>query len=487
MDPFYVLLSIGIYFGILLFISWVTARKADSDAYFLGNHASPWLVVALGMIGDSLSGVTFISVPGKVGTGQFSYMQLVFGYFFGYMIITRVLLPLYYRMNLTSIYSYLRERFGVYSERTGSGLFILSRLLGAAARLYLAVGVLQLFVFQQLGVPFGLTVFLIIGLMLLYTYRGGIKTLVWTDMMQSGFLILGVVLSIIAISSQLNMGFTDMVNTVSGSSYSKTFFWDWKEKNFFFKEFLGGIFIAVAMTGLDQNMMQKNLSCRSLADAQKNIRLFSIILVVVNVFFLTLGALLWIYSEQIGIPIPEKTDHLFPSLALGPLGAMAGLAFILGLTAATFSSADSVLTTLTTAFYIDFLGLDKGGEQVNRKRRRIQIHFVFAILLGLVILLFHAFNQQAIIDTVLLVAAYTYGPMLGLFAFGIFTKRKVMDKAVPFICILSPVLTFILSFFSKQLFSGYQFGNELLIVNAGFTFAGLFFTSSPSQTNPSRL
>lgn len=478
MEAHYVLISIAVYFSFLLLISWVTSRKADNDSYFIGNHASPWLVVALGMIGDSLSGVTFISVPGKVGVGQFSYMQLVLGYFFGYMIITQVLLPLYYRMNLTSIYTYLRDRFGVFSERTGSGLFIVSRLLGAAARLYLAVGVLQLFVFNQLGVPFWLTVFIVIGLMLLYTYRGGIKTLVWTDMMQSGFLLLGVLLSIIAISSQLNMGLGDMVSSIKESEYSTTFFWDWKAKNFFFKEFLGGIFIAVAMTGLDQNMMQKNLSCRSLKDAQKNIRLFSVILVVVNVFFLALGALLWIYAGQLGITLPEKTDHLFPTLALGPLGTLAGLAFILGLTAATFSSADSVLTTLTTAFYIDFLGLDKkAGEQGSKKARRIQIHIVFAILLGLVILLFHAFNQQAIIDTVLMVAAYTYGPMLGLFAFGIFTKRKVMDRAVPFICLLAPALTFLLSYFSKEIFFGYQFGNELLVVNGGITMLGLFLLS----------
>lgn len=482
------------YFGFLLFISWFTSRKADSASYFLGNKQSPWYAVALGMIGDSLSGVTYISVPGAVETGQFSYFQLVLGYFFGYMVITQVLLPLYYKMNLTSIYSYLESRFGTVSQRTGSFFFILSRLLGAGGRLYLAAGVLQLFVFDHLfpdfKIPFALTVTVIISLMLVYTYRGGIKTLVWTDMFQSGFLVLGVVLSIAAILSQMNWGIGDVVNAFGNSEHTQIFFWDVNAKSFFFKQFFGGMFIAIVMTGLDQNMMQKNLSLRTLGEAQKNIRWFSVVLIAVNFLFLSLGALLYIYASAKGITLDMKdgktvTDAVFPTLALNHLGQFAAVVFILGLIASTFSSADSVLTSLTTSFIIDFkvgkkrkknslsdVVIDDPGEKEDTRLRHI-IHISFAALLLLVILIFKLMNNDAIINTILSIATYTYGPLLGMFAFGIFTKAEIRDRLVPVVCVLSPLICYGLSMNSKVWFNGYEFGHEILILNGTLTFFGL--------------
>ncbi len=485
MSPGLILICIATYFFILLAIAWYTGRNTGSEGYFLGNKASPWIAVAFGMIGDSLSGVTFISVPGAVGLSQFSYMQLVFGYFFGYIVITQVLLPLYYRMNLTSIYSYLGERMGSYAEKTGAFYFILSRTLGAAARLYLAALVLQVFVFDHFHVPFGISVSLIIFLMLAYTFRGGIKTLVWTDAFQSTFLLLGVILSIFAIGNSLDLSVFQMAGKIADSDLSTTFFWDWREKNFFFKQFFGGMFIAIAMTGLDQNMMQKNLSCRSLPDAQKNIRWFSLVLVIVNVFFLSLGVLLYLFVSEKGIQVPLNadgkviTDKLFPVLALEHLGIFAGLAFIVGLTAATFSSADSVLTTLTTSFYYDFLGLHKRTDKSEKEKAglRTAIHIMFAVILLMVILLFRILNNQAIIDTVLWLAGYTYGPLLGLFAFGILTRHGINDKWVPVVALVSPGLTFLLEKFSPVLLNGYKFGNEILLLNGLITFSLLYMVS----------
>jgi SSS family transporter len=487
MTPALIISCIAGYFGLLLLIAWYTSRNADNNAYFLGNKASPWYAVAFGMIGDSLSGVTFISVPGAVGNAQFSYFQLVLGYFVGYFVISYVLLPLYYRLNLTSIYSYLQQRFGDVSQKTGSFFFLLSRIVGAAGRLFLAVVVLQIFVFDHFDVPFTLSVLIIIALMLIYTYRGGIKTLVWTDTFQSTFLLLGVILSIIAIAGELDLNFTGIVESVKESPYSQIFFWDVNEKSYFWKQFLGGAFIAIAMTGLDQNMMQKNLSCRSLGEAQQNINSFSFIVVIVNLFFLSLGALLFIYASTKGVAGDilagnAPTDGLFPTLALNHLGMFAGLAFIVGLTAATFSSADSVLTTLTTSFYIDFLKIDESKESEKKKTsKRHLIHVSFGILLLLVILLFKALNaDNAVINTILTVAGYTYGPLLGLFAFGLFTKKQVHDKLVPVVCLLSPAICYFLSSNSVEWFGGYKFGHELLIVNGSVTFLGLLIISRRS-------
>jgi len=486
MSPWFIITCIGLYFSLLLLIAWFTSKKATNESYFTGNHVSPWLAVAFGMIGDSLSGVTFISVPGQVGQNNFYYLQLVLGYFAGYFVVSRVLLPVYYKMNLVSIYTYLFERFGVVSQKTGAFFFILSRVLGAAGRLYLAASVIQLFVFDAFGVPFALSVAIIISLMLLYTYKGGIKTLVWTDTLQSGFLLLGVIFSIVFIAQDLNYGPADLFSAVSHSQYAQVFDFNWFNKTNFFKQFLGGAFITIAMTGLDQNMMQKNLSCKSLGDAQKNMESFSLVMVLVNVFFLSLGALLYIYAEQKGIAIPSNpisgkadTDKLFPMLALQYLGAGAGLVFIVGLTAATFSSADSVLTTLTTSFYIDFLNIEKSTKTEKEKTNiRKKVHLGFALILLIVILVFRALNSKAIIDTILMIATYTYGPLLGLFAFGIFTKINITDKYVWIISIAAPLICYVLSENSATWFAGYKFGYELLLLNGLLTFLGLYLISN---------
>ncbi|MBK6772700.1 MAG: sodium:solute symporter [Ignavibacteria bacterium] len=473
MSPFFIITLILLYFSILLSISWYTGRNATSQSYYLGNKKSPWFLVAFGLIGDSLSGVTFISIPGAVAKDQFSYMQIVLGYLIGYIVIAKVLLPLYYKLNLTSIYSFLGQRLGTSSEKTGSFFFLLSRLIGAAFRLYISAAVLQIFIFDQWGMPFAVTSTIVIGLILLYTYRGGIRTLVWTDSVQSLFLLAGVIFSIIAICNTLDLGLSDIFSTIQNSKYSQVFFWNWQEKNFFFKQFLSGVFIAIVMTGLDQNMMQKNLSCKSLPDAQKNIYVYSSIAVFVNLFFVMLGALLYIYADAKGISIPAKTDELFPLLALNYLGSFAAVVFILGITAATFSSADSVLTTLTTSFCIDFLKVNSSNENAKEKKIRHIVHIAFAVLLLLIIILFREINNDAVINTVFRVAGYTYGPLLGLFAFGLYTKISVKDKFVPVVCILAPLLSYLLDTNSVKLFNGYKFGFEILLLNGLITFAGL--------------
>jgi Na+/proline symporter len=485
MNPYLILGFIAIYFFVLIGISYVTGKNADNDSFFIGNRKSHWFLIALGLIGDSLSGVTFISVPGKVVYDQFSYLQLVFGYLVGYWIISYVLLPVYYKLQLTSIYSYLLNRFGIFSQKTGSFFFILSRLLGAGGRLFLAVGTIQYFVFDRLGVPFYLTVAIMIALMIAYTYKGGIKTLVWTDSFQSILLLGGLIFSIIAIGSQLHLGLGGMVTEVKNSSYSQIFFWNFKEKTYFWKQFLGGIFIAVAMTGLDQNMMQKNLSCPNLKDAQKNIMSFSFVMVMVNVLFISLGALLFLYASKMNVPLEInevtgkiRTDKVFPTLALNYLGTVAGLAFIVGLTAATFSSADSVLTTLATSFCIDFLNFEGDVYDDKQKMRiRKRVHIISALLLFFVIVIFKEANNQAIIDTILYVAGFTYGPLLGMFAFGLFTRVRVNDGLVPFICIISPVICYFLDMYSVRLFNGYKIGPELILINGLLTFLLMFSTS----------
>jgi SSS family transporter len=473
MTPLLIISCIAIYFSILLFISWYTSKNATQQSYFIGNRKSAWYLVAFGLIGDSLSGVTFVSVPGAVYNQQFGYMQLVLGYLLGYLVIAKVLLPLYYKLQLTSIYSYLGTRFGHNSQKTGSFFFILSRLIGAAFRLYISATVLQLFIFDAWGVPFWLTVSVVIALILLYTYRGGIKTLVWTDTLQSGFLLLGVILSIVAIANALNLDFIGIVRTVNESPYSQIFFWDWQAKSNFFKQFFSGAFIAIVMTGLDQNMMQKNLSCKSLGEAQKNIYWFSFVLIFVNLFFVSLGALLYAYATKMGIELPTKTDQLFPLLALNHLGIFAAIVFVLGITAATFSSADSVLTTLTTSFCIDFLGQNPDVESTKSRNTRHLVHITFAFLLLMVIIIFQKINNDAVINSVFTAAGYTYGPLLGLFGLGLFTNIKVKDRWVPIICIISPILVWIVDKNSAEWMGGYKFGFELLMLNGLITFIGL--------------
>ena len=484
-SPVLIVSFIVVYFLFLLFIGWYTSRNSTANSYFMGNKQSPWYLVAFGMIGDSLSGVTFISVPGTVGTNHFSYLQLVFGYFVGYFIISHVLLPIYYRLNLTSVYEYLLQRFGKVTQKTGSVFFIVSRLVGAAGRLFLAASVIQFFVFDQfttVKVPFALSVSVILLLMLLYTYRGGIKTLVYTDTFQSLFLVLGVVLSIAAIISKMDISFGTAISNIYSSDYSETFFFDFKKTNFVLKEFVGGVFIAVAMTGLDQNMMQKNLTFKSLKEAQKNIFWFSIVMMVVTFCFLSLGALLFQYYDYAGLTLPTNaetgkviTDKVFPNLALNHLGVFAGLVFIIGLTAATFSSADSVLTTLTTSAYIDILELEdnKKLSDLKKKQYRTAIHVGFAVLLWIIIIGFDLMNKTAIISTILMLAGYTYGPLLALFAAGLFTKLNFKDKWVPLACVMGPLVCYYVKESTLKYPTGYQIGNELILVNGIITFACL--------------
>ncbi len=474
-----ILLCIVFYFCVLVSIAYFTGKDADSDSYFVGNKKSLWFVVAFGLIGDSLSGVTYISVPGSVSAAKFNYFQMVLGYIIGYWTISYVLLPLYYKMQLTSIYTYLHDRIGTVSQRTGAFFFILSRIIGAGARLFLASIVLQRFVFDGFGIPFPITVSVIILLIWLYTYKGGIKTLVWTDMLQSSFLLLGVIFSILFIASQLNLSLSGIIREVRNAEYSQVFFWDWKAKNYFWKQFIGGAFIAICMTGLDQNMMQKNLSCKSLSEAQKNLNAFSIIVVFVNLLFLGLGALLYIYANSKQIQIPTRGDELFPFLAFNHLGTFAGLVFVIGLTAATFNSADSVLTTLTTSFYIDFLRKETDNTNEHTRLRNL-IHIGFAVILFFTVLMFSLFNDQSMIFLVMDVAGITYGPLLGLFMFGIFTKRHPKDAFVPIVCLLSAgICTFLYvsTKYSYNWLNGYAFGAELLIINGLITFIGLYLIS----------
>ena len=457
-------------------VSWITSRKANNKAFFVGNKNSPWFVVAYGMVGASLSGVTFISIPGWVNDFQFSYMVVVLGYLLGYLVIAKVLLPLYYRLNLTSIYSYLESRFGFWSYKTGAFYFLLSRIIGASFRMFLIVNVLQIFVFDAWNIPFGLTISLFILLIWLYTFKGGIKTIVWTDTLQTTFMLLSVGLSVYLISDALNVSFSSMVTLVQESDYSKMFYFtEWRDSRFFLKQFISGMFLAIVMTGLDQDMMQKNLSCRNLKDAQKNVLTLSWILVPVNLLFLFLGAVLYIFAAKSGIAIPALTDDLFPTIALQHLGTFAGIVFLIGLIAAAYSSADSALTALTTSFTIDFLNVEK-KENLDEKakiRMRTFAHVGISVVVLIVIMVFRAINDEAVIKKLFTIAGYTYGPLLGLFSFGLFTSFKVKDKWVPLVAILSPLISYYISVNSEEWLWGYKVGFELLLLNGLLTFLGL--------------
>jgi len=471
-----ILISFLLYTLMIFMVTWITSRKATNEGFFIGNKASPWYVVAYGMIGASLSGVTFMSVPGWVETTQFSYLMVVFGYLVGYFIIATVLMPMYYKLNLTSIYTYLDYRFGFFSYKTGAFFFLLSRTIGASFRMFFVINVLQIFVFEQWGVPFWLTVVIFIMLIIAYTFKGGIKTIIWTDTLQTTFILLAVVLSIILISRELNFSFTDLLNNVINNKISKVFYTEWQDKRFFVKQFLSGIFISIVMTGLDQEMMQKNLSCRNLRDAQKNMFTFSVVLVLVNLMFLFLGAVLYLYTDAKEIIVSGTSDNVFPVVALKYLGPFAGLVFIIGLISAAYPSADGALTSLTTSVCIDFIGLDKKTHLNEKQKKRIRytVHICFALILLFVIVIFQLVNNKAVIDKLFTVAGYTYGPLLGLYAFGLFTKFKVKDIFVPVICILSPVFCYFLSEHSENWLSGYKFGFELLILNGLITFLSLF-------------
>nr|WP_219921420.1 sodium:solute symporter [Rufibacter sp. XAAS-G3-1] len=461
----------------LLAVSLVTSKKGESTtAFFLANRDSPWYVVAFGMIGTTLSGITFVSIPGMVEKTGFTYLQMVLGYALGYLVIGLVLLPLYYRLRLVSIYTYLEQRFGFWSYKTGSAFFLLSRTMSAALRLYLVAGVLQLAVFGPLGIPFAGTVGITIAFIWVYTFRGGMKTIIWTDTIQTLAMLLCLGICIWVVSEELNLSFTGMVDTISQSRYAQIWEWDAKAPNFLLKQLLAGTFITIAMTGLDQDMMQKNLSCRNLPEAQKNMFWFTVILLVVNLLFLCLGALLYIYASQKGILLPAKGDDVFPELALHHFPAIAGLAFILGITAITYASADSALTSLTTAFCVDFLDFGHRPE-AERIRYKNWVHLGFSALLMVVILLFRLYNDESIIATLFTLVGYTYGPLLGLYSFGLLTKKTVRDRAVPLIGVLSPVLTYVISANSQEWFWGYQFGFEVLLLNGLLMFLGLWLVA----------
>jgi len=492
------IIVLSVYFLFLYIISKVTKGNEDNDTFFLGKRKSPWFIVAYGMIGVSLSGITFLSVPGWVKEQEFFYMQMVLGYVPGYLFISFILLPIYYKMKVYSIYEYLRERFGYYSHKSGSAYFFLSRILGASLRLFLVAEVLQLIFFDKLGIPFFVTTLFTIFLIWLYTHRGGIKTIIWTDTLQTTFMLLTVVICIYTIF--LELGYTSITESIESSNFSLNMFMfeDFSNSKNFFRYFFAGMFIAIAMTGLDQDMMQKNLSCKNLRDAQKNMIWLSIILVFVNIIFLYLGAMLYQYAFVNNIN--AEGDQLFVEvIRSGKLGLFVFILFLLGLMSAAYSSADSALTSLTTSFCVDFLGMKKKNkkfklffiDRANSKKpifstllSRRRIHIFISFLLFLVILLVKYLNNDSIISTLFTLAGYTYGPLLGLFAFGLFTKRSIIDGYTPYIVIISPLLTYLLGKYDMLLI-GFNFNYELLIINGLITFLGLYIVSKKStQVRP---
>lgn len=516
LTPSLILGIIGAYFLLLIGIAYWTGRKANNQDFFTANRSSPWYLVAFGMIGTSLSGVTFISVPGMVGAVyltsgtdqatnmEFSYMQMVLGYLAGYTVIALLLLPLYYRLQLTSIYTYLEERFGNASYKTGAGFFLLSRIVGASFRLYLVAMVMYLFVFEPWGIPFWMVSFFTIVLIWIYTFKGGIKTIVWTDTLQTLFMLIAVTMTVIELTDALGLSMGGLWSSIQSEGLGQIFFFEggWSDPNNFFKQFFAGMFIAIVMTGLDQDMMQKNLTCRNIGEAQKNMFSFSIVLVFVNFFFLMLGALLAMYALRNGIAY-DRADSLYPTIALEHLPWEVGVVFIIGLVAAAYSSADSALTALTTSFCVDFLGFKNAkndspevtsvrGEDIldssvgaslskentANERTRHRVHIGFSIVLFLVIVIFWLINDDSVVVLLFKFAGYTYGPLLGLYAFGLFTSRKVIDNLVPVVCLLAPILTYLITRNSEALLWGYKFGFELLLVNGLLTFVGLWGISN---------
>jgi len=427
MNPYLVIGIVLGYFLILIVVSLLTSRKADSQTFFTGNRKSPWYVVAFGMVGTAISGVTFVSVPGEVGNSAFSYLQFIFGNIVGFWVVAAVLLPLYYRLNLVSIYTFLNQRFGIYSHKTGSFFFLVSKLIGSAFRLFIVAVVLQIGFFDAFHIPFAVTVTTTIGLVWVYTFKGGVKTIIWTDTLQTLFLIIAVIFTIISISKSFGWNTGTLLNEIFKDSNSQIFFWEWRSGNNFFKQFIAGMFVTIVIVGMDQDMMQKNLTCRNIKDAQKNMVVFSFAFLFTVFLFLCLGAMLYIYAGKSGIAIPEKTDDLYPMLALHYFALPVGVAFLLGIIAAAYSSADSALTALTTSFSVDFLNIEKYEEHKIQKIKRWS-HLMFSVLLILIILFFKTINNESIVMAVFRVAGYTYGPILGLFVFGMYSKRIVNDK-----------------------------------------------------------
>ncbi|OYQ32094.1 sodium:solute symporter [Flavobacterium cyanobacteriorum] len=492
-----ILSIIILYFGILILISRLVSRKDSSnDTFFKANKNSKWYLVAFGMIGTALSGVTFISVPGEVGApsgAQFKYFQFIIGNAIGFIIIAKVLLPLYYRLNLTSIYTYIEGRMGYFSYKTSATIFLISRTIGSAFRLYLVVLVLQRYVFDDFGVPFAVTVLISLLLIFAYTYKGGLKTIIITDTLQTLFLVSSVFFTIYFICDSLNLSLPEAFETVKKSNYSKIFFFeDFITNRFhFIKQVLGGIFVTIAMVGLDQDLMQKNLSCKNIGEAQKNMFTFTGIFVIINLFFLGVGALLYIFAENNGIAVPEvngtpRTDLLFPEIAFNHLALIPSIIFLLGLTAATFATTDSALTALTTSFCVDFLGMDKEEnlKKENNIRTRHMVHLLFSLAMFLVIILFNYVNDDSVVSMIFRIAGYTYGPLLGLYSFGLFMKNfEVRDRLVPLVCLISPAVTYFISAYSSTLLGGYTFDNELIIINGMVTFILLLFISRKHNAN----
>lgn len=476
-----IIFLVFILYTLLLFgITILTSRKADAKSFFQGNKKSPWFVVAYGMIGASLSGVTFMSVPGWVNDRMFTYMLMVFGYFLGYLVIAFVLMPTYYKLNLVSIYTYLEKRFGSFSHKTGSAFFILSRCLGASLRMFIVIIVLYNFIFKAWGLPFELTVLMFLLLILAFTIKGGVKTIVWTDTLQTTFMLLALVLCFLMIAHSLGFSFSGMINHISHSEYFTFIETDSSSRNCWWKQILGGMFICIAMTGLDQEMMQKNLSCKNIRSAQKNMITFSLILFVVNFLFLMLGASLYIYKAQNGIS--ATGDDLFAQVAINYLPPIASIIFIIGLISALYPSADGALTSLTTAFCIDFLNFESRKDKTEKQKTHIRhwVHIAFALLFTVVIIFYYHNKNEHLIDILYQVASITYGPLLGLFAFGLSNKRVVRDKLVPLICILAPIICFVLNNNSKLWFN-YSFDFELLLLNGLLTYMGLFIISKKQK------
>lgn len=480
-----ILLIIIAYFCLLLLIAWITGRKnSGNDAFFLGNRQSPWLIVSIGMIGTSLSGVTFVSVPGMVRSIDMTYMQTVLGFFVGYILIAKILLPLYYKLKLTTIYSYLKDRIGQRGYKTGASFFLLSKIVGAAARLYLVVLILQNYVFSAWHIPFGVTVVISIFLVWLYTFRSGIKTIIWTDTLQAICLIGMLILIIWQVKDQMGLDMRGMVDTIASSPHFRIFeFDDWHSTQHFAKQFFSGIFITIVMTGLDQDMMQKNLSCKNLRAAQKNMYTYGFAFTPVNFLFLCLGVLLIVFAQQQQIALPEMNDDILPMFcASGMLGNSILIFFTIGIIAAAFSSADSALTALTTSFCVDILGIER-EEAGKAKRTRLKVHLLISVLFALIIIVFKAVNNRSVIDAIYMIASYTYGPLLGLFVFGLFTRRRPRDKYVPYICIASPLICFA----TDQLvahYTGYRFGYEMLMLNGLITFTGLWISAARRSLLP---
>ena len=488
------------YFVLLLAVAWYTSRGSNNESFFIGNRKSNWMLVAFGMIGTSLSGVTFVSVPGSVGSSNFYYFQIVLGYLLGYMVIAFVLLPLYYRMNLTSIYTYLERRFGVNAHKAGASFFILSRAVGATARLYLVINILQLFILDKLGIPFILTTFVILLMILLYTFEGGVKTIIYTDTLQTSGMLIGLVVCIFFIIKALGTDFSGALSMITDKGYTQIFNTDIKAGSYFMKHIVGGMFIAIAMTGLDQEMMQKNISVKNLRDSQKNMMSFTAVLMLVNFLFLFLGGILYLYASTQGIT--AAPDDLFPTIALSDtFSGSIGVLFIIALISALFPSVDGAITSLTSCFCIDILGLNKSeASEKQKKRTRLKVHFSFAVLFFILVLVFKAINDKLIIDFILKFAGITYGPLLGLFGFGILTRRVLNEKLIWTVCIMAPLLALGIDVLSSpewyekklhmelglqslstSLFNGYKIGNELILINGLLTFTGLLIISKKSD------